>query len=52
VAVSITQLISKKDSTAEDSPTNDGEPQLSPEEKEFRDYLHSLFKVYIKYYII
>ncbi|KAG7279053.1 hypothetical protein CRUP_031689 [Coryphaenoides rupestris] len=43
----IKELSSKKDSTAEDSPPADDEPQLSPEEKEFRDYLRCLFEVVV-----
>uniref|UniRef100_UPI003AAFADFA THAP domain containing 12b isoform X1 n=1 Tax=Centroberyx gerrardi TaxID=166262 RepID=UPI003AAFADFA len=47
VASSIEQLISKKDAVVEDSSNNEDEPQLSPEEKEFRDYLRSLFEVVV-----
>ncbi|CAK6963532.1 THAP domain containing 12b [Scomber scombrus] len=48
LASSIDQLASKKEPTAEDSSnTNEDEPQLSTEEKEFRDYLRSLFEVVV-----
>ncbi|KAM3875135.1 THAP domain containing 12b [Diretmus argenteus] len=48
LASSIEQLISKKDAVVEDSNSNnEDEPQLSPEEKEFRDYLRSLFEVVV-----
>lgn len=48
LASSIDQLVSKKDAAAEDnSNTNEDEPQLSTEEKEFRDYLRSLFEVVV-----
>ncbi|XP_046892043.1 THAP domain containing 12b [Hypomesus transpacificus] len=49
LASSIEQLHSKKDSAgAEDgSGTNGDEPQLSPEEKDFRGYLRSLFEVMV-----
>ncbi|XP_029302179.1 THAP domain containing 12b [Cottoperca gobio] len=45
---SIEQLASKKDAAVEDSSsTNEDEPQLSTEEKEFREYLRSLFEVVV-----
>ncbi|KAM4628351.1 THAP domain containing 12b [Polymixia lowei] len=47
LASSIEQLISKKDATVEDNSNNEDEPQLSPEEKEFRDYLRSLFEIIV-----
>ncbi|KAK5868767.1 hypothetical protein PBY51_009753 [Eleginops maclovinus] len=48
LASSIEQLASKKDGAAEDSSnTNEDEPQLSTEEKEFRDYLRSLFEIVV-----
>ncbi|XP_045928754.1 THAP domain containing 12b isoform X2 [Micropterus dolomieu] len=48
LASSIEQLVSKKDSTVEDSTSaNEDEPQLSTEEKEFREYLRSLFEVVV-----
>lgn len=48
LASSIEQLASKKDAAAEDSTSaNDNEPQLSTEEKEFREYLRSLFEVVV-----
>ncbi|XP_028276444.1 THAP domain containing 12b [Parambassis ranga] len=46
LASSTEQLASKKHDTAEDSTsTSEKEPQLSTEEKEFREYLRSLFEV-------
>ncbi|XP_040903144.1 THAP domain containing 12b [Toxotes jaculatrix] len=48
LASSIEQLVSKKDAAVEDSTsTNEDEPQLSTEEKEFREYLRSLFEVVV-----
>ncbi|XP_029373511.1 THAP domain containing 12b [Echeneis naucrates] len=48
LASSIEQLASKKESTVEDDTgTNEDEPQLSTEEKEFREYLRSLFEVVV-----
>lgn len=48
MASSIEQLVSKKDATVEDSTSaNEDEPQLSTEEKEFREYLRSLFEVVV-----
>ncbi|XP_074536434.1 THAP domain containing 12b isoform X1 [Halichoeres trimaculatus] len=48
LASSIEQLVSKKDAAAEDGTnTNEDEPRLSTEEKEFRDYLRSLFEVVV-----
>lgn len=48
MASSIEQLNSKKDATIEDSTsTNEDEPQLSTEEKAFREYLRSLFEVLV-----
>ncbi|XP_031152300.1 THAP domain containing 12b [Sander lucioperca] len=48
LASSIEQLSSKKDAAIEDSTsTNEDEPQLSTEEKEFREYLRSLFEVVV-----
>lgn len=46
MASSAEQLASKKDAAVEES-TNADEPQLSTEEKEFRDYLRSLFEVVV-----
>lgn len=46
LASSIEQLVSKKDAAVEDSTsTNEDEPQLSMEEKAYREYLRSLFEV-------
>lgn len=48
MASSIEQLVSKKDAAVEDSTsTNEDEPQLSTEEKEFREYLRSLFEAVV-----
>lgn len=48
MASSIEQLNSKKDAAVDDSTsTNDDEPQLSTEEKAFREYLRSLFEVLV-----
>lgn len=48
MASSIEQLVSKKDAAVEDgTSTNEDEPQLSTEEKEFREYLRSLFEVVV-----
>uniref|UniRef100_A0AAQ6IVC3 THAP-type domain-containing protein n=1 Tax=Anabas testudineus TaxID=64144 RepID=A0AAQ6IVC3_ANATE len=48
LASSIEQLVSKKDAAVEDNTsTNEDEPQLSTEEKEFREYLRSLFEVVV-----
>lgn len=48
MASSLEQLNSKKDATVEDgTSTNEDEPQLSTEEKAFRDYLRSLFEVLV-----
>lgn len=49
LASSIEQLLSKKDSAAaeEETSTNDDEPQLSPEEREMRDYMRSLFEIVV-----
>lgn len=48
VASSIEQIASKTDAAVEDSTsTNEEEPQLSSEEKEFREYLRSLFEVVV-----
>uniref|UniRef100_A0A3Q3JEM2 THAP-type domain-containing protein n=1 Tax=Monopterus albus TaxID=43700 RepID=A0A3Q3JEM2_MONAL len=48
LASSIEQLVSKKDAAVEDSTsTNEDEPQLSTEEREFREYLRSLFEVVV-----
>lgn len=47
VASSIEQLVSKKDAAEESTSTNEDEPQLSTEEKEFREYLRSLFEVVV-----
>ncbi|XP_042343024.1 THAP domain containing 12b isoform X2 [Plectropomus leopardus] len=45
---SVEQLASKKDAAVENSTsTNEDEPQLSTEEKEFREYLRSLFEVVV-----
>ncbi|XP_044059648.1 THAP domain containing 12b isoform X2 [Siniperca chuatsi] len=50
LASSIQQLVSKKDAAVEDSTsTNEDEPQLSTEEKEFREYLRSLFEALLDY---
>ncbi|KAG7465562.1 52 kDa repressor of the inhibitor of the protein kinase-like [Solea senegalensis] len=46
LASSIDQLVSKKDAAAEASSTED-EPQLSTEDREFREYLRSLFEVVV-----
>ncbi|XP_029027573.1 THAP domain containing 12b isoform X2 [Betta splendens] len=45
LASSIEQLVSKKDTAVEDATSANDEPQLSTEEKEFREYLRSLFEV-------
>lgn len=48
MASSIEQLVSKKDAATEDGTgTNEDEPQLSSEEKEFREYLRSLFELVV-----
>nr|XP_029137122.1 52 kDa repressor of the inhibitor of the protein kinase-like isoform X2 [Labrus bergylta] len=48
LASSIDQLVSKKDAAAVDgASTNEDEPQLSTEEREFREYLRSLFEVVV-----
>ncbi|XP_026154243.1 THAP domain containing 12b isoform X1 [Mastacembelus armatus] len=48
LASSIEQLVSKKDAAVEDTTsTNEEEPQLSTEEKEYREYLRSLFEVVV-----
>nr|XP_046245322.1 THAP domain containing 12b isoform X2 [Scatophagus argus] len=48
LASSVEQLNSKKDAAAEDSTSaNEDEPQLSTEEKAFREYLRSLFEVLV-----
>ncbi|KAM6987500.1 THAP domain containing 12b [Tautogolabrus adspersus] len=48
LASSIEQLVSKKDAADVDgTSTNEDEPQLSTEEKEFREYLRSLFEVVV-----
>lgn len=48
LASSIEQLVSKKDSATEDGTgASEDEPQLSSEEKEFREYLRSLFEVVV-----
>lgn len=48
MASSVEHLPSKKDAEAEDSGSaNANEPQLSTEEKEFRDYLRSLFEIVV-----
>ncbi|KAM8904353.1 THAP domain containing 12b isoform 2-T3 [Spinachia spinachia] len=48
LASSVEQLASKKDATTEDSTgTTEDEPQLSTEEREFREYLRSLFEVVV-----
>ncbi len=48
MASSIEQLNSKKDEAAEASAsTNEDEPQLSTEERAFREYLRSLFEVLV-----
>lgn len=48
LASSIEQLASKKDAAVENNTsTNEDEPQLSTEEKEYREYLRSLFEVVV-----
>ncbi|TKS80830.1 52 kDa repressor of the inhibitor of the protein kinase [Collichthys lucidus] len=48
LASSIEQLNTKKDAAVEDSTnTNEDEPQLSTEEKAYREYLRSLFEVLV-----
>ncbi|XP_068173679.1 THAP domain containing 12b [Antennarius striatus] len=48
LASSVEQLNSKKDATAEDgTSTNENEPQLSTEEKAFREPLRSLFEILV-----
>lgn len=49
VASSIEQLNSKKDAAAEDTSTNEEEPQWSSEEKAFREYLKSLFEILVMF---
>ncbi|XP_060929092.1 THAP domain containing 12b [Limanda limanda] len=47
LASSVEQLASKKDAVEDSTSTNEEEPQLSTEEKEFRDYLRSMFEVVV-----
>lgn len=48
VASSIDQLVAKKDLSGEDSTNaTEDEPQLSTEDREFREYLRSLFEVVV-----
>ncbi|XP_068601673.1 THAP domain containing 12b [Brachionichthys hirsutus] len=48
LASSVEQLNSKKDATAEDGTSaNDIEPQLSTEERTFREHLRSLFEILV-----
>lgn len=47
VASSIDQIASKKDATEDSTTTNEDEPQLSMEEKAFREYLRSLFEAVV-----
>lgn len=47
VASSIDQIASKKDATEDSTTTNEDEPQLSTEEKAFREYLRSLFEAVV-----
>lgn len=47
VASSIDQIASKKDAVEDSTTTNEDEPQLSTEEKAFREYLRSLFEAVV-----
>lgn len=47
VASSIDQIASKKDAAEDGTTTNEDEPQLSTEEKAFREYLRSLFEAVV-----
>lgn len=48
LASSVNQLASKQDAAVEESTSvNEDEPQLSTEEKEYREYLRSLFEVVV-----
>lgn len=47
LASSIDQIASKKDATEDSTTTNEDEPQLSTEEKAFREYLRSLFEAVV-----
>ncbi|XP_062242391.1 THAP domain containing 12b [Platichthys flesus] len=47
LASSTEQLVSKKDAVEDSTSTNEEEPQLSTEEKEFREYLRSMFEVVV-----
>lgn len=47
VASSIDQIASKKDAAEDSTNTNEDEPQLSTEEKAFREYLRSLFEAVV-----
>lgn len=47
VASSIDQIASKKDAAEDSTTTNEDEPQLSTEEKAFREYLRSLFEAVV-----
>uniref|UniRef100_A0A3Q3BMC3 THAP domain containing 12b n=1 Tax=Haplochromis burtoni TaxID=8153 RepID=A0A3Q3BMC3_HAPBU len=47
LASSIDQIASKKDAAEDSTTTNEDEPQLSTEEKAFREYLRSLFEAVV-----
>ncbi|XP_053279287.1 THAP domain containing 12b [Pleuronectes platessa] len=47
LASSTEQLVSKKDAVEDSTSTTEEEPQLSTEEKEFREYLRSMFEVVV-----
>ncbi|KAL3991730.1 microtubule-associated serine/threonine kinase [Sarotherodon galilaeus] len=47
LASSIDQIASKKDAVEDSTTTNEDEPQLSTEEKAFREYLRSLFEAVV-----
>ncbi|XP_006801663.1 THAP domain containing 12b [Neolamprologus brichardi] len=47
LASSIDQIASKKDAAEDSTTTNEDEPQLSMEEKAFREYLRSLFEAVV-----
>ncbi|XP_004558154.1 THAP domain containing 12b [Maylandia zebra] len=47
LASSIDQIASKKDAAEDGTTTNEDEPQLSTEEKAFREYLRSLFEAVV-----
>ncbi|XP_030601283.1 THAP domain containing 12b [Archocentrus centrarchus] len=49
LASSVEQLASKKDAAEDGTTTNEDEPQLSTEEKAFREYLRSLFEVVVMF---